>query len=127
MGTVTEIDKTAGNSGGVTRYSAVVTFDKAEGMLPGMTADVEVHIRGAENVMIIPAAALHRTSTVYYVYTSYDETTQQYGGMKEVVAGMQNDSYAEIISGLEEGETVYYTEWETYSFMQMISGVGGGR
>lgn len=124
-GTVTEISKEADISSGVTQYSAVVTLDKAEGMLPGMTASVDVSIEGVEDALIIPVDALHQTSSVYYVYTSYDAETQQYGGMVQVTTGMQNDDYVEILSGLSEGDTVYYTEQETFSFGFGFSGMGG--
>lgn len=123
-GTVTEISKVADTSSGVTQYSAEVTLDKADGMLPGMTASVDVKIEGVENAMIIPVDALHQTSTIYYVYTSYDEETQQYGGMTEVTIGMQNDNYVEIQSGLNVGDTVYYTESED-PFAAFFGAMGG--
>lgn len=122
-GTVTEISKTADTTSGVTQYSAVVTLDKVEGMLPGMTASVDVKIEGVEDVIIIPTDALHQTSTIYFVYTSYDEETQQYGGRVEVTIGMQNDDFVEITSGLSEGDTVYYVEpEETFNFADMFGG-----
>lgn len=126
-GTVTEISKEATTTSGVTQYSAIITVSKIDGMLPGMTAEVDVKIEGVENALIIPVDALHQTSTVYYVYTSYDEETRQYGGMVEVTIGMQNDNYVEILSGLSQGSTVYYTVDEAFgfdSFMNM-GGMGG--
>ena len=123
-GTVTEISKVADTSTGVTQYSAEVTLDCAEGMLPGMTASVDVKIQGVENALIIPVDALHQTSTIYYVYTAFDEELQQYGGMQEVTIGMQNDNFVEILSGLNAGDTVFYTEKETFNFMNMISAMG---
>lgn len=126
-GTVTEISKVAVTTTGVPQYSAVVTLDRAEGMLAGMTAEVDVKIKGVENALIIPVDALHQTSTVSYVYTSYDEETKQYGGMVEVTTGMQNDEYVEILTGLREGDTVYYTETQDFmSFLMGMSGMGGG-
>lgn len=129
-GTVTEISKVATTSSGVTVYSAVVTLDKNENMLPGMTASVDIKIEGVEDAIIIPVDALHRTSAIYYVYTSYDEQTQTYGDMAEVTIGMQNSNYVEIVSGLEEGTTVYYTEEETFSFgfggMSNMGGMSSG-
>lgn len=126
-GTVTEISKVAVTTTGVPQYSAVVTLDRAEGMLAGMTAEVDVKIEGVENALIIPLEALHQTSTVSYVYTSYDEETKQYGGMVEVTIGMQNDEYVEILTGLREGDTVYYTETQDFmSFLMGMSGMGGG-
>ena len=108
----------------MTQYSAVVELDKAEGMLPGMTADVDVKIQGVEGAIIIPVDALHQTSTIYYVYTSYDEETMQYGGRVEVAIGMQNSNFVEITSGLSEGDTVYYAEEPDYSWM--FGGMPGG-
>ena len=124
-GSVIEISKVADTSTGVTQYSAEVLLDKAPGMLPGMTADVDIKIKGNENALIIPVDALHQTSTGAFVYTSFDEETQQYGGRVDVVSGMQNDEYAEILSGLQEGDTVYYTKQENI-FAYFASMMGGG-
>ena len=109
-GTVTKINKDADVSTGVTQYSAEVLLDRAEGMLPGMTASVDITIEGVENALIIPVDALHQTQDNYFVYTGYDPGTQQYSGMTYVTVGMQNSEYAEILSGLQLGDTVYYTE-----------------
>ena len=119
-GIVTEIDK----SGASGSYTAVVTFDKITGMLPGMTASVDVRIEGVDNAIIIPVDALNRTSTGAYVYTSYDEETQQYGGRVDVVTGLSNNNYVEIKSGLSVGDTVYYTEEQ--SFGNMFGNMGFG-
>lgn len=118
-GVVTDIDTSTA------QYSAVVELDKVPGMLPGMTADVDVQIQGVENALIIPLDALHQTSTVYYVYTTYDPETMQYGGRVEVTVGMQNSDCAEIISGLNDGDTVYYTEETDYSWI--FEAMNGGR
>ena len=122
-GTVTEIDRTAVSSSGITSYSATVTFDKARGMLGGMTADVTVNITGSENVLIIPVDAVHRTRASAYVYTSYNAETGEYGGEKEITVGISNDEYTEVVSGLEEGEVIWYKQAEMNPFMMM--GFGG--
>ena len=120
-GTVTEIDK----SGATGSYTAVVMFDKISGMLPGMTASVDVRIEGVDDAIIIPVDALNRTSTGAYVYTSYDEVTQQYGGRVDVVTGLSNNNYVEIKSGLSVGDKVYYTEQQTFGNMFGNMGFGG--
>ncbi len=126
-GTVTAISKAADTSTGVTLYSAEVTLDKAPGMLSGMTASVDVKIEGVENAMIVPVEALHQTRNTTFVYTAYDPETKQYGGRKEVTTGMQNDDYVEILSGLEIGDTVYYTEQENlFSAIASMMGMGSG-
>lgn len=128
-GSVTSISKAADTSTGVTRYSAEVTLDREEGMLVGMTADVDVRIEGTENALIIPVDALHQNSASYYVYTGYDEAQKRYTGRTEVTIGMQNDDDVEITSGLKEGDTVYYTEADSGGFgdfMVMPGGMSGG-
>lgn len=128
-GSVTSISKAADTSTGVTRYSAEVTLDREEGMLVGMTANVDVRIEGTENALIIPVDALHQNSASYYVYTGYDEEQKRYTGRTDVTIGMQNDDYVEITSGLNEGDTVYYTEADSGGFgdfMVMPGGMNGG-
>lgn len=123
-GTVTDVDRTANSSGGVTTYSAEITFAKGKGMLSGMSADVIINIQGDENVLIVPADAIHRTSAGAFVYTSYEEETKTFGGNTPVEVGISNDDFAEIRSGIEEGTTVYYTEKEQNDFFMMMGGPG---
>ena len=124
VGTVTEID-TTGTDGS---YSAKITLDKQPGMLSGMTAKAEVTIQGVDNALLLPADAIRKTST-----TAYDAETDTLGGMTEVTLGLTNGTYTEIVSGLAEGDTVYYTPKEqTFTFGGMtfttsgdFSGMGG--
>lgn len=109
-GKLTEINKIGTSSAGVTRYTAEVTADKDSRMLSGMTATVKIIIEGKDNALIIPHDALKQTSTTSYVYTSYDAEKAELSGMVEVEAGIVTDDYAEIISGLSEGDTVLYVK-----------------
>lgn len=129
VGTVTEID-TTGTGGS---YSAKITLDKQPGMLSGMTAKAEVTIQGVDNALLLPVDAIRKTSSTAYVYTAYDPETDTLGGMTEVQLGLTNGTYTEIVSGLAEGDTVYYTPKEqTFTFGGMtfttsgdFSGMGG--
>ena len=132
--TGTVISKVADTSTGVTQYSAEVTLDREEGMLSGMTANINVRIEGTENALIIPVDALHQNSASYYVYTAYNNEAHRYEGRVEVTIGMQNDDFVEITSGLKEGDTVYYTESQSLTIMDMFTmaqgmngGMGGGK
>ena len=124
-GQITEIDRTGTTSSGVTTYTASIQIEKAEGMLAGMSASASISITSVENALIIPVDALNKTSTTAYVYTTYDEENDTFGGMTEVEYGISNSNYVEIKSGLKEGDTVYYKEKTTNSF-QMPGGFGGG-
>jgi HlyD family secretion protein len=126
-GKVTEIDtSSASGSGGVTTYTATVTLDRAEKMLAGMTASVSVVIKGVDNALLLPDDAVRKTSASAYVYTSRDESTGELGGMTEVTIGLSNGSYVEILEGLSEGDTVYYTESRNNNFGNFNFGMPGG-
>ena len=122
-GTLTEIDRTSSTSG---TYSAVIEVAKAEGMLSGMTASVSVRIEGVDDAILVPIEAVHKTSDGAYVYTSYNEEYQEYGGKVDVVTGLENSTYVEIKSGLSVGDTVYYTEQKSgFAGFGGMSGFGG--
>ena len=124
-GAITAIDRTGTTSNGVTTYTASIQIEKAEGMLAGMSASASISITGVENALLIPVDALNKTSSTAYVYTTYDEENEEFGGMTEVEYGISNSNYVEIKSGLKEGDTVYYKEKTSYNF-QMPGGFGGG-
>ena len=123
-GTVAEIRKTADTSTGVTQYAARIELDRAEGMLAGMTASVDIQIQGTENALIIPVDALHQNSASHYVYTAYNPDTHRYEGRTEVTIGMQNDDYVEITSGLSAGDTVCYTKSSQMTMMDFFTMAG---
>ena len=123
MGTVTELDRTGAS--GV--YTAVITLDKAANMLPGMTASVSIRISGVENAVLIPLEALQQTRSRSYVYTSYDEETETFGGEVDVTVGLTGSTEVEILSGLKPGDTVYYTKELTIAdFFAGMSGMPMG-
>ncbi len=122
---VAEVNTTASSDSGVTSYSAVIHLDKTEQMLSGMSASVVITIEGHEDALLIPVDALHQTSSTAYVYTTYDEETGAFGGMKEVTVGLSNSSYVEITEGLEEDDVVYYTESEEDSMFNNMMNFGG--
>lgn len=123
-GAVAEIRKTADTSTGVTQYAARIELDRAEGMLAGMTASVDIQIQGTENALIIPVDALHQNSASHYVYTAYNPDTHRYEGRTEVTIGMQNDDYVEITSGLSAGDTVCYTKSSQMTMMDFFTMAG---
>ncbi len=128
-GTVTAIDLTSTASG---TYSAEISLTKEADMLPGMTADVTVHISGVENTLLIPLEAVQQTRDRTFVYTTYDPETETFGGEKEITLGIRGSTQVEVLSGLEPGDTVWYIKQQTFMdfFSEMtgmdMSGIGGG-
>jgi len=120
-GTVTEIDRTAATGS----YTATVTLQKAEGMLPGMTASVSIRTDGVEDALLIPLEALYQTRNRAYVYTTFDPETETFGGEVEVTVGILGSDEVEILSGLSEGDTVWYREeLDIFDFFAGMSGGG---
>ena len=120
MGTVTEIDKTSVTSG---VYTAVVTLDKTPDMLAGMTANVNVRITGVADALLIPIDAIHQTRTGAFVYTAYDAETETFSGEVPVTVGLMGSNEAEILSGLSQGDTVWYVEEMTiFDFFNNMAG-----
>lgn len=124
-GTITDIDKSGTTTDGTVGYTAEITIDKADGMLAGMSASVLIAVTEYKNSIVIPVEALNNTGSSYFVYTTYDEETKQLGGMVEVKVGIQNDSYAQITEGLQEGDEVWYKEPEQNPFERYMNRSNG--
>lgn len=74
------------------------------GTLPmGLNATVEVIAGSAENALLVPVEALRELSPGEYAVFVMVEGKPQ---MREVEVGLMDYSYAEIISGLEQGDQV---------------------
>jgi multidrug efflux pump subunit AcrA (membrane-fusion protein) len=69
----------------------------------GTGADVEVIGGEAKGVVLVPVEALHKTEDGKYVVTVLQNRVQV---EREVEIGLQNETYAEVKSGLEAGEIV---------------------
>ncbi len=122
---VTEVGTEGTAAGGVTTYTVKLEMDRAEQMRSGMSATADISISAAADALILPEDAVNRTSDRYYVYTAIDEATGELSGMKEVTIGVNGGGYTEILSGVEEGELVYYIPPKEYFDFSMFFGGGG--
>ena len=124
-GTITDIDKSGTTTDGTVGYTAEITIDKADGMLAGMSASVLIAVTEYKNSIVIPVEALNNTGSSYFVYTTYDVETKQLGGMVEIKIGIQNDSYAQVTEGLQEGDEVWYKKPEENPFERYMNRSNG--
>ena len=124
-GVVTAMEKTGTSTSGVTGYAVEVTLDRTEKMLPRMSATVSIRIQGVDNALLLPEDAVTRTRDSAYVYTGRNETSGELEGMAEVKTGLTGGGYIEIIEGLQEGDTVYYTEKQATDFGSFMGGFSG--
>lgn len=127
-GTVTNISLESSQSNGVTNYPVTVTLDEVGDLLPGMNVDGRIILDEAKDTLMIPVDALMRGNRVY---VKDDTVTEAQGAVPagfravEVETGLVNDEYVEILSGLEEGETVYVSESSRNSTAAMMMPMGG--
>lgn len=89
----------------VVKFAVTIQLDPADVELKGgLTATADIAIESAENVLLVPLRAITSTPQGVFV-TVTDETTGQ-TEKRQVALGRQNLQFAEMLSGLNEGEKV---------------------
>ena len=126
-GTVSSLGRTASNSGGNSKYTAEIIFPRDDTMLAGMNASSLITVSSAEGVLVLPVAALSESGQNTFVYTSYDAKSGALGGVKPVETGVSDGENVAILSGLEEGETVYYNYTDEIRLEDLRKMASGGR
>ena len=108
---ITEIGITGTNEGGNSKYTVELSMDRAANMLVGQSATATITLSETENALIVPVAALveNGTQTVLYKGKSGEELKKPVA----VTTGLSDGEYVEITSGLNEGETYYYSYYDT--------------
>lgn len=104
---VVEIGAMGENAGGNSKYTVKLRLDRAPDMLDGMNASVIVH-RGSREALLVPAEAIHDRGSRSYVYTALDSKTGKPTMEVQVTTGISDGKMVEIVSGLTEGQTVFY-------------------
>jgi len=133
-----------GGRGGMPQGGGRPDMDSMPQMPPvseGMTTDSAANTQSDQGIMGIvdQAKALANTAIArvrdwLYEGVEIQSAQQVTGSLVQVETGMQNDDYAEITSGLSEGDVVLYTASEEDSrssmfgsLSSMMGGMGGRR
>ena len=111
--TVTSIGNTGTNLGGSSKFTAKLTLDKSGDMLPGMNASAFLDLDTVSSVLSVPVAALTENGAEVCLYTAYDEKKDVLSGPVAVTTGISDGEYVQILSGLSEGDTVFYAYYDT--------------
>lgn len=111
--TVSRISNSGTNDGGSSKFTVELTLEKSGDMLPGMTASAFIQLDGGENLLCVPAAALGEENGKTVLYTSYDEKNAVLGSPMTVTIGAADADYVQILTGLSEGDTVYYAYYDS--------------
>ena len=73
---------------------------------PGMTADVRIHIEEKSQAITVPIESVRREAGKAFVKRVVQREKTKHTERVEVILGTQNDRFAEVLSGLHEGEQV---------------------
>jgi macrolide-specific efflux system membrane fusion protein len=103
-GIVTAIYPKAEIQNNVVNYITIIKIQNQEEKIlrPEMTASVNIWMQKHENVITIPAKALIRKNEKYYVSIMQDGQAIE----QEVKTGLRQNSYVEILEGLNETEKI---------------------
>lgn len=135
-GVVTKVSVAGTTSGGITSYPVTIRIDETEGLLPGMNVDAEIVIEEVSDVLSVPNAAVSRgrgnISQVLVTATSpsassaleAQEAPEGYVYVR-VETGVSDDDYVQIVSGLQQGDTVAYIPQAGSSGGMMFGMMGG--
>ena len=102
-GRLGEIPLYGSYEGGITFFDVPVTFQAGKVPLrAGMTANLYIPLEQKENVLVIPAAAVRMDERGSYVLVVRGGRTER----RTVKVGANDGTRAEVVSGLQEGDTV---------------------
>lgn len=102
IGKVAKVSKIGTNTNGVATYPVTIELESAEELLPAMSATAVITTEKAEKAVLVPIAAVQTKNEESYVtIVNNDEEMQT-----KVQVGIMNDTYAQITSGVKEGDQV---------------------
>ncbi len=105
-------------------YSELTDSDNTNPLRPGMSTTVDIQTETRSDIVTVPIQSVTtRTDTTIIAITPSDEdirtlvfiTDGEYALAKDVVTGIQDNSYIEIISGINEGDRVIYAPFSAIS------------
>ena len=115
VGTVTRVSMKGASNGGTTTYPVTIRIDETDGLRPGMNANAEIVVAEAANGLTVPNAAIVRGGYVLVTQDSpsaskADATMEAPEGFVYVAVktGVSDDDYTQIVSGIQEGDTIGY-------------------
>ena len=119
-GKVDQIAPTATVNGGVVSYAVRLVLDATDAPLrAGMSATADIVVDRAEAVVLVPNWAIRRDRDTGQVLVSVLKDGQPLEVPVEL--GLRNESYSEVVEGVEAGDTVAVS-----TLREQLSFFGGG-
>ena len=127
-GTVTFISPFGTSETGVVNFAVTIELEQNDiDLRGGLTATADILVTDRENVLLIPTQAIIATPVGNIVIVMNDMTGER--ERRRITLGEQDYQFAEVISGLSEGETVVIIDEATIEAArsQAQSGTEGTR
>ena len=131
-GVVDKVNINGTTTNGSTNYPVTVLVDGTpEELKPGMNVSAKIVVEDAGSVLCVPVEAVSRGADgTSLVKVAGEGALDDSGNLvdpskledREVTLGRSDDTYIEILSGLEEGETVYVYQAAGTNFMATMMG-----
>ena len=127
-GTIAAFDTYSSTTSGVTSYPATLIFNTdLDNIYPGMAVNAQIIVEVKNEVILVPNAAIKTNNGITTIKVVKNDQINE----TEVVTGSSNDTQTEIISGINEGETIVVgtnslkTTKTTNSGNSVFGGMGG--
>lgn len=156
-GKVIEISDIGSSNSGVTTYPVTIKINESDDLKVGMNADAEIFIEKKSDVLLIPIEAVTKMGERSFVWIPANVDNQQNNNIQnsrgsngnfprdnlrmqqnstyyvnaqrlQIETGIYNAQYIEVVSGLNEGDTIILPELvsSSSSTQQQVSSPFGG-
>lgn len=119
-GKVESISLIGNNQNNVTTYDVIISLNNTKDIKINMTANVEIQIENKKDALVIPIEALIERNDKKYVLVANEISSSQLpnqrsitavsnpngGRLTEIKVGIKNDTYVEVLEGLQEGQKI---------------------
>ena len=124
---VTKVSQIGTASGGVTVYNVTLTIEGDDRLRFGMNGTATVHIEELNDVLLVPLTALNSSRGQSYVWLKSESAAADEPGVRTLVeTGLSDENYAQVISGLNEGDVILITREADDSSSSTMNFGGGG-
>ena len=130
---VTKVSQIGTATSGVTVYNVTLTIEGDERLRFGMNGTATIHIEERNDVVLVPLTALNSSRGQSYVWLKSENAAEGEPGVRTMVeTGLSDENYAQVISGLNEGDVILITREadssteSTFGAFGDFGGFGGG-
>ncbi|MBR4081547.1 MAG: HlyD family efflux transporter periplasmic adaptor subunit [Clostridia bacterium] len=107
---VSYISQIGSSSGGVTNYSVTLDVEGDDLLKIGMNGTATIVVEERKGVVLVPLTALNTGRQGSYVWLQSDSAPEGMPGVQTFIeTGLSSETYAEVTSGLKEGDVVLIT------------------